>query len=175
MPETNQLLTTILTNTYATKDFAHRVNLLQEFLESFFFQPHEHPNLIFLLNDFFVKKDESRDEFNALNAWSYPFYNQFNAQNLYPLLAHLRQAADNLPVVTLFVPFSPELYEVPRLGKWFRANVGPTVLMEIKTDPRLLGGCALSWKGIYKDFSMRYYLQKSRTAILKVIGEYVTT
>ena len=173
MSDTNQLLDTILTNTYSTADLQHRLTLLREFLEDFFFTPHEHPNLIFLLNKFFVRKNESRDEFNALNAWGYSFYSQFNRENLYPTLEAIEKSAESLPTVTLFLPFVPPMYEVPKLGKWLRSNVDPRALMEIKTDIQLIGGCAVSYRGVYRDYSLRYYLQKSKPAILKVIGEYL--
>lgn len=173
MPEITPLLDTILTNTYSTADLRNRLTLLREFLEDYFFTPHEHPNLIFLLNEFFVRKDESRDEFNALNAWNYSFFSQFTKENCYATIEALEKASANLPVVTLFLPFSPTLYEIPRLGKWLRSNVDQKVLMEVKTDVSLIGGCAVSYKGIYQDYSLKYYLLKSKEAILKVIGDYV--
>jgi hypothetical protein len=173
MPETDQLLETILTNTYSTADLRNRLTLLREFLEDYFFTPHEHPNLIFSLNEFFVRKEESRDEFNALNAWGYGFYSQFTKENLYPTLDSIEKNGMSLPTVTLFLPFAPMLYETPRLGKWLRSNVNPRALMEVKIDVSLIGGCAVSYKGIYRDYSLKYYLLRSKAAILKVIGEYV--
>ncbi|MEK7611421.1 MAG: hypothetical protein AAB486_03575 [Patescibacteria group bacterium] len=173
MTETNQLLETILTNTYSTADLRNRLTLLREFLEDYFFTPHEHPNLIFLLNEFFVKKDESRDEFNALNAWGYGLYSQFTKENLYPALDSIEKSAADLPTVTLFLPFAPTPYETPRLGKWLRSNVDPRALMEVKIDISLIGGCAVSYKGIYRDYSLKYYLLRSKVAILKAIGDYV--
>lgn len=173
MTETNQLLDIVLTNTYAIADLKNRLTILREFLEDYFFTPHEHPNLIFLLNEFFVRKDESRDEFNALNAWGYGFYSQFTKENLYQTLDSIEKSADELPTVTLFLPFAPTLYETPRLGKWLRSNVDPRSLMEVKTDISLIGGCAVSYKGIYRDYSLKYYLLRSKAAILKVIGDYV--
>lgn len=171
----NNLLTTILTNTYTQSDLNHRLGLLKGFLEFWYYQPHEKTNFLFLLNEFFTRGEESRDEFNALNFWGPNFYGEFSKENLYQLLNQIKKEAEALPTVTIFLPFVPPIYEIPKLGEWFRQNVSLAAVIDVKSDPRLIGGCALARRGVYQDFSLRYYIEKNRPAVLKVIADYVST
>lgn len=166
-------LETILSNTYTKGDLQHRLTLLREFLEYQFFKPHEKVNLTYLLNEFINKKGELRDEFNALMAWDYPFYSQFNKENVYTLLKQIEKEAEKLPVITVYLPFALPIFEIPKLGRWLRENVTGNILAEIKTDPSLIGGCSVAWNGTYRDFSLRFYIEKHKGTIQKVIGEYL--
>lgn len=167
-------LETILSNTYTKGDLQHRLTLLREFLEYQFFKPHEKANLVFLLNEFINKRGELRDEFNALMAWDYPFYSKFNKENVYDTLGQLEKEASKLPVVTIYLPFALPIFEAPRLGKWLRENIAGNIVAEIKTDPALIGGCSVVWNGTYQDFSLRFYIEKHKGTIQKVVGEYLT-
>lgn len=167
------LLETILTNTYTKADLTHRTNLLREFLEYQYFTPHANSNFIFLLNEFFIAKNELRDEFNALMAWGQDFISLFTRENMYAGLKEISDGIAKLPTVTLFLPFIPPIYEVPKLCGWFRGNVGGDVLVDIKNNQELIGGCAVVWKGVYRDFSLRYYMSLRKEAITKVVGDYL--
>lgn len=168
-----ELLETILTNTYTKEDLQHRLTLLREFMEYQFFKPHEKTNVVYLLNEFIDQKKESRDEFNALNAWDYPFYSRFNKENVYENLKEIEKEAEKLPVITIYLPFNLPIFEAPKLGKWLRANIDPKILAEIKSDPSLIGGCSLVYKGEYRDLSLRFYIEKHKEAIRKVLESYL--
>ena len=166
-------LATILTNTYTRTTLNGRLSLLRQFLEYRYFTAHASPNLFFLLNEFFNQKGLSRDEFNALLAWDYPFYATFNRQNFYGAVEALEEEARKLPEVVLFLPFSPTIYEIPKLCGWVRQNVSPRTILNVKFDGSLIGGCSVVWKGVYHDFSLKYYLQKSKPAIKQVVEDYL--
>jgi len=166
-------LATILTNTYTRTALNSRLSLLKEFLQYQYFSAHDSPNLFFLLNEFFNQRGLSRDEFNALLAWDYPFYGQFNRQNFYAGIEALEKEAKTLPEVVLFLPFSPTLYEIPKLGGWFRRSLSPQTILDIKYDGSLIGGCSVVWKGVYHDFSLKYYLTKCKPAIKEVVEGYL--
>ena len=170
--KTKELLEVILANTFTVSDFNHRLSLLKGFLEYQFFKPHENLNLFYLLNEFINSNKELRDEFNALSGWGQSFYDSFNKINFYQLVSSLEKEVSSSPTVTLYLPFVPRLYEVPKLASWFRQNVHPQTMIDIKLDRRLIGGTAIVWKGNYYDFSLRYYLAKSKESILKVIAGY---
>src|SRR3989338_2332956 len=166
-------LETILSNTYTKKDLSHRLYLLREFLEERLFSEKKNANIIYQLNEFFEKKKEKRDEFNALVAWGYDFFEIFNTENLYTKLKEIEDKVGGLPVVTVYLPIFLPIYEIPKLGDWIRKNVQAGALVDLKADPQLIGGCALVWKGTYKDYSLRYYLDKSKEAIKRVVADYL--
>lgn len=168
------LLDIILSNTYTRSDFQHRIKLLQEFLEFRLFQIHANSNLLVLLNEFINLKKESRDEFSALNFWNLKdFFESFHQNNLYSILKNVVDQEKKLPYVVVYLPFLPPIYEIPKLGRWLRSNIKPNIMLDIKHDPKLIGGCALVYRGAYRDFSLRYYLEKSKKTIKKVINEYL--
>ena len=167
-----EILETILSNTFTKDDLKHRVYLLKEFLEERLFSTKKNTNLIYQLNEFFNQRKEKRDEFNALVAWGYGFFENFTAENLYARLEDLESKLSKLPTVTIYLPIFLPIYEVPKLGDWVRKNVQTGTIIDLKADPDLIGGCALVWKGTYKDYSLRYYLDKSKESIKKVVGGY---
>lgn len=168
------LLLTVLTNTFAKNSLQHRLKLLREFLEFKYFTPHKNDNLIFLLNEFFINRQESRDEFNALNAWGYDFYNQFSRENFYQKLNEINQVSQTLPEVAVYLPVELPIYDIPKLGTWFRTNVNDRAIIDIKFDRTLIGGCALAFGGNYQDFSLRYYLEKNKEAVRKLIEDFLS-
>lgn len=167
------LLAAILTNTFSQSDLKHRLVLLRQFLEFRFFKPHKNENLVFQLNEFFVAKKESRDEFNALNSWGYSFFSQFNKDNTYEILDQIDAAVGVLPTMTVYLPLELPIYEIPKLGAWLRANVAGNLVFDLKIDRSLIGGCALAYRGNYRDFSLRFYLEKNKLGVKRVIEDYL--
>lgn len=171
--ETKELLTNFLSNTFTQDSAQHRLALTKEFLEYYFFTSHENQNLTYLLNKFINEKNENRDEFNALFGWGYRFFESFNRDNLYQLLATLESEVKNLPIAILYLPIVLPIYHLPRLSGWFRRNIRPNFLLDIKFDRDLIAGCAIVWQETYYDFSLRYFLNLNKPAIKKIIEDYL--
>lgn len=76
-------------------------------------------------------------------------------------LKSLEQAIEKLPlaIVTLATTLPKE--EIRRLGRWFRRNVNPQALLEIRQDKKMVGGCRIIWQGVEEDFSLRRKFQHS--------------
>jgi len=62
---------------------------------------------------------------------------------------------ENLPLVTITLATVLPKEEIPRLGQWFRRHVNREVLLEIRRDPQIIGGCQIIWQGEEGDFSLR--------------------
>jgi len=62
-------------------------------------------------------------------------------------------------VITLAVTLPKE--EIQRLGRWFRQNVDPRIVLEVRLDPNIVGGCQIIWQGFEGDFSLRKRLRES--------------
>lgn len=62
---------------------------------------------------------------------------------------------DKLPMATVTLAVSLPKEEVARLGRWFRRNIDPQVLLDLRQDPKIIGGCQIIWQGFEGDFSLR--------------------
>lgn len=169
----SNLLDIVLSNTFSRASLFHRLNLTREFLEYQYFKPHENNNLTYLLNEFIDLKRENRDEFTALFAWNAPFFNKFDLKNFYGLLEKIENEARKLPSAILHIPFPEPPYEISKLCDWFRMNVHPKFVIDTRFDRKLIGGCAIDYKGVHYDFSLRYFLEKNKASIKAVIEDYL--
>jgi len=62
---------------------------------------------------------------------------------------------EKLPVVILTLAIFPTKDETQQLERWFRRNVDPQILLDIRQDPKIIGGCRIIWQGFEDDFSLR--------------------
>lgn len=164
----DQLFTTILHTAYTRADLQRRIRLLREFLEKSFYSPEATD-----LTKFLLSKRATTDDIDAFLAWGDSFLDAFNKDNTYKLLNTMSEMIKSIPVISVYIPYEPVPAEVVKLGTWFRRSVGDNILLDIHTDPTLLGGCAFAWKGVYRDYSLRYYMHKRKEEISKIITDYV--
>lgn len=96
------------------------------------------------------------------------FFERFKKDNVNTLLPELNKAINTDQICLVYLPFEIPEPEIEKLGLWFK-NISPLQLIEIKYDGGLLGGVALSYKGIYKDFSLRERIKKNQTKIIETL------
>lgn len=166
--EEEQLLGYFLTETYTKKDISRRLRFLREYFETGFFTADQTEITKFLLS-----KHATTDDIHAFMSWGEDFYKAFNKETMYRLLNALSERMKLLPHIVLYIPYEAVPAEVNRLGKWCRQNIGDRVVVDLRTDATLLGGCAFVWKGVYRDYSLRYYMRKKQAEITKIISDYV--
>lgn len=155
------LLKTFLSQTYSLQQARRRLRLLKNVLES----------------KLFKSGDTSGMEINPadkdwLNSSGEDFFKQFHNQDVYQLLSQLEQAVIAIPPLTIFIAFDLPEEEVTRLGIWLRQN-SSIQLFEIKLNPDLIAGCALSLKGVYKDYSLKDKIDQNKAAILESLKSYI--
>ncbi len=61
-----------------------------------------------------------------------------------------------------YLPFELPEEEILKISSKLRRDYGKQFLIETRVDPQLLGGCALSYKGVYKDYSLKDRLNKTK-------------
>lgn len=71
-----------------------------------------------------------------------------------------QREAERLPVVFITLAIHLTKEEETHLGQWFRREVAPNLLLDIKSEPEILGGCKLIWQGREEDLSLRTKLEK---------------
>jgi hypothetical protein len=163
-----ELLKTIIKNSYTTSEVRRRLRLVREYLEDRLFK-----GASLTIADFLAKQNTDPIDVTAIGEWGNEFWVNFTKENAYKVLDGLNLEVKKLPVYSLYIPYVPEGAEGAKLGKWFRDEIGPEVILDLHTDPMLLGGAAVVRQGMFFDYSIRYYLQQKRWEIEKIIGKYL--
>lgn len=163
-----QIISTMLTNTYTTDDLTDRIALMRRFYSVRLFTGGEHATLESTLSD-------ACDTYTltCLSEW----HRAFEAAHISPLVVYealdeVEESIVGLSAVTLYVPVRFGHEQVVRFGTWFRENVMPSLLLTTRVDPRMVGGCGVVWKDVFHDLSLRYYMNRSRSAIIALCDTY---
>lgn len=164
-----QILSTIIGDTYTVSDLSRRLALIRAYSEHRIFLKSNPKNLETFLRD----KGASELDIEIMTSWNEDFYNYFNKDNLYFVVKNLEVDLKTLVTITVYLPYTPNGEEVVKLGKWFRESLNTDILMDIKVNDQLIGGCAFVWKGIYKEFDLHFFLKKSRKELLNIFESYV--
>lgn len=156
----SQILDVILTNTYTLPDLKHRVRILKEVLE----------NRIFGGSDLKLAAPDS----NWVETLAKDFLSQFNKDNLYQLFDSMDETINNIPPLVIYLAFEPNEETKAQISQWLRSNLTKKFIFEIKLDPSLIGGAALVWQGVYKDYSLRTKIEVQKEVILTEFKKYIT-
>lgn len=166
---TEEIVKTIVKSTYTTADIQRREMFLRQYLEQAYFVPDAERDV----TKFLLAKHAQTDDMKAFVAWGDGFFSQFDKNRMYKMLSEIEEMIKTLPVVGVYVPYECTPAEIIKLGKWFRTNVDKMVIIDVHTDPTLLGGCAFVFNGVYRDYSLRYFMQKYKDTISNIIKAYV--
>jgi hypothetical protein len=165
----SELIATIIHTAYTKGDITRRLRMVRGYLEHTYYSTDTHLSL----EEFLDSKHATPDDIEAINKYGDAFFQSFNKETMYKLVEAMNEKIKALPSVNIYIPYEATMGEVVKMGKWFRKNVDPNMLVELHTDPTLLGGCAFAWQGIYRDYSLRHYMYKRRGEIAKIISKYV--
>lgn len=163
-----KLLSTIIQNTYSTADLNRRISLARQYTEGLLFAGEMTSPA-----DFAKKRSLNLEDGQSLAQWDKEFFSEFTPENVYARFNKLKEEAKKLPVITVYLPFNPDYDDIVRIGIWLRKTLAdPRIVMDIKINPNLLGGCAYVWKGVYHEFSLHHFVKKNKEEIKKVFEEY---
>lgn len=95
------------------------------------------------------------------------------ASNVYKTFDNLEASIKLGEPLILYLPYELPAEEIMKIGYRLRADYGLQFLMDIQIDPNLIAGCALSYKGIYKDFSVKQKILDNKKEILAGFRKYV--
>lgn len=155
-----QLLTQILTNTYTFSDLKNRVRALRIFLN----------RKLFITDKKLVAQGLQS---NWLNSQDDKFYAQFTKENFYKQLQGLETQTKKLSPLIMYLAFESGEAENQQLGTWARQIFGnPQLVIDVKYNPDLIAGCALVWKGVYKDYSLKKKIEDQKEQILALFRKF---
>lgn len=153
----NQILTTILANTYSLTQLKHRVRILKtNLLKTFFGTEPGYTSEVNL----------APQDLNWLKSLPADLYQKFTKENVYQIFSDLDDNIAHLPILTMYLTFEPDEPALTQLGSFTRKQFSlPNLLLDIKLDPNLIAGTALVWKGRYKDYSLRLKIEEKKSEI----------
>lgn len=137
----------------------------------------------YLIHRLFVSQ-ESTDSFKGVNLtvsdlqWLYSlgseFYSEFTRNNVYSKLKQLEDEVKKLPILTLYLSFEPTEETQRLIGEFIRNQFPHNMIYDPKIDPNLIGGAALVWKGVYRDYSVRSAIDQKRDSILQSFKSFLS-
>lgn len=156
----NNILNTILKDTYTLSALNHRLNILKSFLLDTLFGNMQKQNLE-PIDSSWLKKIPA------------DFLQNFNKDNVYQVFKMLDWQKTQLKLLTMYLPFDPDTDTVNLIGPMVRKMFGNLILLDIKYDPKLIAGTALVWKGIYRSYSLSSQIEQKNGEILDMFKKYL--
>lgn len=154
------LLTAILKDTYTLAQLKYRVSLLKNYLLQNLFGSQQ-------------KLEFGVKDANWLKSLPPDFYQNFNKDNVYRLLADIEKQKEGLKNLTIYLTFEPDDFTLNQIGAYARKSFGEQILLDVKYDPNLIAGCSLVWKGVYKDYSLKAQLKEKQSEILDSFKKFL--
>ena len=161
----------LLQNTYTSDALYQRIRFLKEYYEMHFYSQNEEGQHLTIEN-FCTQKGIDPDT-EALTVWERYFHEHSSgAEESIKTLHELEQNIHLLPSVVVYLPLIFDTKEIAKIAGWFRTNVRKDMILEVKIDANVTGGCALIWNSTYYDFSLRYFMRKERAGIVSMLNAY---
>jgi hypothetical protein len=164
----------IVKNTFSASDLYRRADILQRFLEHFFFEPATSSDTrAHLIGTYYHDSDaETVGHASAVAAWGDEVLDAYSADNLYERIQELKHTVRSFPKLTLYVPVRFSAAQIERIGQWCRTQIQADIMLDLKIDPGAVGGCAFAYNNAFHDVSFSYYSNKERAAIVSLIRSY---
>src|SRR5574337_127534 len=157
----NNILPIIISNTFTLYQLKHRLRVLKAYLLKAFFGGQNTQN-------------PDAHDLAWLSSLPQDFYKNFNKENVYQLLDELEKGIEKLTVLTVYLPIETTDNVSLQIGSYARKTFqNPNLLLDTKLDPTLIGGPAFSWKGVYKDYSVRAGIEAKKEEILQNFKKFL--
>ena len=160
--EVNTILQKIIETSSTLGQLRHKVRILKEYLSHQIFAVSEP-----------APQFESED-LSWLNSLDRSFLGQFNKDNIVKTFETTEAALNTIKPLIIYIAFAPTDELNYQIGLFLRKNFLNHKIFEIRTDPNLVAGCALSYKGVYKDYSLRTIIESKREQILKSFKKFLS-
>lgn len=155
------ILQKILESTYTLSQLKHRVRALHEYLSAKLFAPQNPPQL------------EPGDS-AWVNSLGNDFLGQLNKDNINKIFTGLDAYIRQLKPLIIYIAFESTDESNNQVGKMLRKEFTGHKIFDVKIDPKLIAGCALSLNGVYKDYSLRVKIENEKGKILESFKKFLT-
>ena len=155
----DEIFNKIIAKTYTQYDLKRRLNLLKNVMTKEYFA-----------HDIQSQPVEERDQKWLTEIM--PFL-KLTKENFSDTFAALEEKAQNIHSLIIFVPVLLPDTEIDTLGEKIRIDYGNNFVIDIRLDPGLIGGAALAWGGIYKDYSIKERIKEKKESIIETFQKYI--
>ncbi|EKD85258.1 MAG: hypothetical protein ACD_38C00060G0003 [uncultured bacterium] len=158
----DEILAIILKDTYSLSQLKTRLRILKSNLLKTFFGNSEEDVPITV------------PDLSWLKSLPAEFYQRFNKDNVYQTFSNIEKEIPNLKILTIHLAFEPDDITLNQISAYARNTFSASgLLLDIKQDSALIAGAALTWKGVYKDYSLRAKLDTKKGEILQEFKKFL--
>lgn len=167
-----------LSNTFTRHEATRRLQLIKDLVNYRLFDCAPGTDLATILPQFKQKLEGELEQAHTeadlqfIGTLGEKFINNFNPTRLSEQFQVLEDLIKNCKLVMLYIPFEIPEVEIKKLGVWFKQNLGNNSLFEIEFDSNLIGGCAISYNGIYRDYSIKQRIDDNKKRVLDILLSY---
>lgn len=173
--DTKLLVSQFLDKNYTKTQTQRRLRVLRDFLNWRLFEKSEKMSINDAAKEFAKSKLALQDPKNYhldeefLRSLGEGFFDQFDSRNMTTKLAELEKGVSGTKQVTLYLAFDPPADEIDRFGQWIKQNLGAEALLDIHHKSALIGGAAISYQGVVKDYSIKARIDSQRKEIVQTL------
>lgn len=166
-----KLVQDILNETFTRSALHRRISLLRTGIAAIFFTDIE-SSLQNRIDSFIdgAKLDPTDKQF--FYSLAKKFFPDFSKQTIPALTSRLEDMNNKIPILMLSIPVEISEIEANNIGQFVRRTFGKMAVVDFRINPTIIGGCGISWKGVYYDFSLSYYIKKNREKLITLINSY---
>lgn len=150
----------ILQDSYSLSSVKHHLRVLKAQLSRGFFGAE-------------AIKDLSDADLIWISSLPKDFLTRFNKDNLSQIFSELEAKINQIQTLIIYIPFESNDEIAKAISTKIKETFQKQILLDIKLDPGLIGGCALSFKGIYKDFSIRARIEEKKSELSKNFKQFL--
>lgn len=155
----NDLLNIILKDTLTQTGLKHAMLILRAFLSQKIFGS---------------RAQFAPNDLNWLNALPENFYQQFNSQNTYQLLEELTRETQKITPLVIYLAFETDEGIAAQICSFARQTFQkPNLILDIKLNPLLIAGCSLSFRGVYKDYSLKAKIEERKQDLITSFKKFL--
>lgn len=78
-----------------------------------------------------------------------------------------------MPVLLIYIAFEADDQTIYQIGMNLKKSFTSITLFDIKVNPALIAGCALSFGGIYRDYSLKAKIEDKKSEILESFKKFL--
>ena len=113
------------------------------------------------------------EETNWLNTYGVQFLSDFQKETFYQSIGKIEQLVSQIKPLTIYISFPADEESIKNIGIKVRETYSQKVVIDLKYDPDLIGGCAFIWNGVYRDYSIRNTLKLDREKLLESFKSFL--
>ena len=126
--------------------------------------------------DIYHQKDDvanPKEEDDGLDGFDNSILKDIKSSDYSKVSEYIEDFIRNLEALSIYFVFVPDEKQIKEVGTWLRGNLkNPRLIFQVKVDPALIGGCAIAYKGVYKDYSLRSRIGENKSKLIEEFRKY---